>query len=118
MKKAKTIDEVCGKPAGSFEKFCKENPNPDKTVSQNLLYNQYPRIKQLGLTIVTDCDKSIPGIKGEDLKNKLTKKQLELFNKYFGVQTVGMNGIYVYDCEAVLERIFSGKLQGTQKNWD
>lgn len=79
---------------------------------------KYPRIKQLGLTIVTDNAHSIPGIKGQDLKNKLTKKQLEEFCKLFGAQTCGENGMYVYDVEAVLERMFSGELTGTQLFWD
>lgn len=78
----------------------------------------YPRIKQLGLTIVTDYSNAIPGIKGEDLKAKLTPAQLEQFNEFFGAQTCGMNGMYVYDVEAVLERMFGGKLTGSQKHWD
>lgn len=90
----------------------------------------YPRIKQLGLTIVTDDPNSIPGIKWTELKEKLLnlpapanyKKDyyLQLFYKLYGVQTQGINGAYVYDVEAVLERIFSGKLTGTQHPdlWD
>lgn len=82
------------------------------------LYDKYPYIKKLGLTICTDCPDSIPGIKFEDLKNKLTKAQIELFDKYFGFQTFGSNGLYIYDVNSVLERMFSGKLTGTQLFFD
>lgn len=79
----------------------------------------YPRIKQLGLTIVTDCPNSIPGIKWEELKEKLGDK-FEQFSEFYGAQTQGMNGPYVYDIESCLERLFSGKLEGTQHpfSWD
>lgn len=88
----------------------------------------YPRIKQLGLTIVTDCPNSIPGINWVELKEKLLKipvpatykrdYYLQVFYKLFGVQTQGANGAYVYDVEAALEAMFSGKLTGSQKYWD
>lgn len=78
----------------------------------------YPRIKQLGLTIITTESRAIPGIDFKELKEKLTKQQLELFGEYFGCQTCGVNGMYAYDCEAVLERIFSKRLIGTQLFFD
>lgn len=79
---------------------------------------QYPYIKKLGLTIITRCPNSIPGIDGRELHRKLTKEQSKLFFEYFGCQTMGENGMYIYNVEAVLERIFSGKLTGTQFFWD
>jgi len=79
---------------------------------------KYPWIKKLGLTIVADDKNSIPGIKGEDLESKLTPAQLKKFDELFGCQTCGANGAYVYDVEAVLERMFTGKITRTQKFWD
>jgi len=75
---------------------------------------QYPRIKQLGLTIITKNPSAIPGIDFKELKEKLTPKQLEQFGKFYGCQTCGENGGYAYDIEAVLERMFSKRLTGTQ----
>ncbi len=75
---------------------------------------KYPWINKLGLTIVTDCPNSIPGINGKELAKKLGKRNSKRFSDLFGCQTCGMNGMYVYDVEAVLERMFTGKLTGTQ----
>lgn len=74
----------------------------------------YPYVKKLGLTIVTKYPNSIPGINGEELAKKLGKKKTKVFSKLFGCQTCGENGMYVYDVEAVLCRMFTGKLIGTQ----
>lgn len=79
---------------------------------------EYPRIKQLGLTIITKNPNAIPGISGKELAAKLGKKKTKIFSDLFGAQTCGENGMYVYDVEAVLERMFSGKLSGTQLYWD
>ena len=80
--------------------------------------NKYKWINKLGLTIVTKGPDSIPGIRGAELMKKLGKKNAEIFNEYFGCQTVGENGLYVYDVEAVLVRMFEGKLTGTQLFFD
>ena len=79
---------------------------------------KYPRIEQLGLTIITKNPQSIPGIDGKELARKLGKKKTKIFSDLFGAQTCGENGMYVYDVEAVLERMYSGKLTGTQLFWD
>ena len=42
----------------------------------------------------------------------------EQFSEMFGIQTCTMHGPYPWDCEAVLERIASGNLTGTQLCWD
>lgn len=81
------------------------------------IYDRCPRIKQLGLTIVTKSP-CIPGIDGKELAKKLGKRKSKIFSNLFGVQTVGENGMYYYDVEAVLERMFSGSLKGTQLYWD
>lgn len=78
----------------------------------------YPRIFELGLTVITKCPNSIPGIDGKELAKKLGKKKTKIFSDLFGCQTCGENGMHVYDVEAILERMASGKLQGTQKFWD
>lgn len=75
---------------------------------------EYPRIHDLGLTIITKCPDSIPGINFRELAKKLGKEKAKVFCELFGCQTFGGNGLYVYDVEAVLERMFSGKLTGTQ----
>jgi hypothetical protein len=80
--------------------------------------SQYPYIKQLGLTIVTKCPHSIPGINGKELAKKLGKEKMKVFSELFGCQTCGGNGMYVYDVEAVLCRMFTGKKTGSQLLWD
>ena len=74
----------------------------------------YPRINELGLTIITKNPNSIPGISFKELAAKRGEEKSKIFNEMFGCQTVGENGAYIYDVEAVLERMFSGKLTGTQ----
>lgn len=81
-------------------------------------YKYFPRIKELGLTIIQKCPNSSPGIDGKELKKKLGKKKSKIFDELFGCQTMSSNGMYLYDVEAVLERMASGKLIGTQKYWD
>ena len=78
----------------------------------------YPRIKELGLTIVTKNPNAIPGISFKELAAKLGGEKSKIFSDMFGCQTCGENGAYIYDVEAVLERMASGKLTGTQKYWD
>lgn len=81
-----------------------------------LAMKKYPRAEQFGLTI----DRTHPGIAGihsEELREKLGDR-IEEFSELFGIQTCGENGLYVYDVEAVLERMESGKLTGTQLYWD
>jgi len=74
----------------------------------------YPRINQLGLTIITKNPHAIPGINFKELAEKLGEEKSKIFNDLYGCQTCGENGAYIYDVEAVLERMFSGKLTGTQ----
>lgn len=80
----------------------------------------YPRIYELGLVVIREPVDYIPSKKINKILRKLclTKK----FSDYYGIQTGllidGEIGFYAWDVEAVLERIFSGKLIGTQKFWD
>jgi hypothetical protein len=79
----------------------------------------YPRLTQLGIPIREDND-GPPGINGIqlDLALKQAGLSIETFSKLFGCQTCGSNGMYPHDVESVLERMMSGKLTGTQLNWD
>jgi hypothetical protein len=82
---------------------------------------QYKYLDKLGIKIYNEF---YPYIKPEDLEKALTKEQLNLFNTYFGSQTClarkdGGIGVYPYDAESVLVRIFEkGRLTGTQKYFD
>lgn len=78
----------------------------------------YPRITKLGIDIITKYSNAIPGVSFEQIKEKLGDKKYKVFVELFGCQTCGMNGPYAYDVEAVLERMSSRKLIGTQKFWD
>jgi len=78
---------------------------------------RYPRILELGLEVKTDH--ALDYVKWYDLKKALRKHKItKKFGEYFGIQTCFEHGPYAHDVEAVLERIFSGKLIGTQKDWD
>lgn len=89
-----------------------------KNSPQDNFEHEYPRISELGLTIVTKCPNSIPGVSFAEIKEKLGNKKYKIFADMYGCQTCGMNGPYVYDIEAVLERMMSGKLKGTQLFFD
>jgi hypothetical protein len=80
---------------------------------------EYPRIAALGLTICKDP----PMIFRGELHSKLTPEQSKQFSELFGVQTCpidtdGNVGLYPWDAEAVLERMASGRLIGSQLIWD
>lgn len=80
---------------------------------------KYPIISQLGIPVHTN---SIEHILPKELKKYLTKPQQKLFDEYFGAQTCpvvdGECGLYPWDVEAVLHRIFKKELIGTQLFWD
>ena len=82
----------------------------------------YPRLKELGIPII---DGSVRGtdlklaLKGLDEKiGKKTGTSGRQFSKFYGVQTCSGVGSYAHDVEAVLERMLSGNLTGTQLHWD
>jgi len=78
----------------------------------------YPRLKQIGITLTVHTS-GFHYVLPLDLNAALEKHNIrEQFNKLFGVQTCCMEGPYASDCESVLERIFSGKLTGSQLEWD
>lgn len=78
---------------------------------------KYPRIEQYGLKIDTSHEGSIPGIQWGEF-DKLNESQRKIIGELLSGQTCGENGSYVYDVEAALERMESGKLTGTQLYWD
>jgi len=79
---------------------------------------KYPRICELGLEI-KDIGQGYKCVKWEELHKALRKRKIaKLYGQYYGMQTAHEYGPYVHDVEAVLERIFSGNLTGTQKYWD
>ena len=85
------------------------------------IYKNYPRLKELGVPIHEE--QGVKHILGEDLNKVLSKKRRKQFSNLFGAQTCLLRkdnkvGIYPYDAEAVLERMFSGKLTKTQLYWD
>jgi hypothetical protein len=82
----------------------------------------YPRLKELGIPV---NDGSVGGpelyLALEGLDKKTGKKigsHVKQFSKLFGCQTMSGVGPYAHDVEAVLERMLSGKLTGTQLFWD
>lgn len=81
--------------------------------------SEYPRLEELKIPIRKDR-RGPAGVGSEDLDAGLRRAGLSLktFAQLFGCQTAGENGLYPWDVEAVLERMMSGKLTGTQLLWD
>jgi hypothetical protein len=81
---------------------------------------RYPRCKAFGLQ-VRYRDKGWAYITHEDIAKMFTEKGDSFstkFNTMFGVQTCAVEGLYPHDVEAVLERMVSGRITGTQAFWD
>ena len=76
----------------------------------------YPRIRELGLVVVDDG--GVPVVPWHELKRVLSKEKLDEFGRFFGVQTCSPLGLYAWDVSAVLERMRSGRVVGTQACWD
>ena len=108
----KTVDEYCGQPSGTFDKFVKDNSDPDQFAWNA---KRYPNIVKLGIPITKDGN-----VKFKDLRNGLKRHKLsaKIFDNYFGVQTASGEGPYADDVEAVLNRMINKKLTGTQLFWD
>jgi hypothetical protein len=84
---------------------------------QQELFDLYPRINQLGVRIYKT---PVAHVRSKELHAKLKRAGLDgdRFSDLFGVQTCYEKGPYPWDVEAVLERMMSGKLTGTQLLWD
>lgn len=92
----------------------------DSKPNQIAVKASYPQIHKLGLKIYNE---PISHVLSEDLDKVLSKNDRKKFSDYFGVQTCllldnGAQGLYVWDVEAVLERMFSARRTGTQLIWD
>ena len=85
--------------------------------------SNYPNCDKLNIPILTQNGKTY-FVKRKDLDAGLKKANLdaEKFSKLFGSQTCPVIDskpcLYPWDVEAVLERMISGKLTGSQKDWD
>jgi hypothetical protein len=76
----------------------------------------YPRITELGLTVrAAECGLSY--VDRAELREALGPK-LARFNRLLGLQTAIREGVYPWDVESALERLTTGKLTGSQKEWD
>lgn len=79
------------------------------------LEHNYPRLAQLKVQLTPDGWVSSRELRAGLRRGKLKKA---VFDKYFGIQTCPEGGVYPWDAEAVLERMMSGRLTGTQALWD
>jgi hypothetical protein len=73
----------------------------------------YPRCHQIGVSVV---ESPIHHVDRNELNECLVKANLnfDTYAELYGVQTQILQGPYAWDVEAVLERMMSGKLTGTQ----
>ena len=73
----------------------------------------YPRCYQIGVSVV---ESPIHHVDRNELNECLVKAGLnsDTYAELYGVQTQILQGPYAWDVEAVLERMMSGKLTGTQ----
>jgi hypothetical protein len=85
--------------------------------------NDYPRLKQLGVPVHDEAP--IEYVLVADINSALAHHNIDqhTFEEMFGVQTAPViegkgRALYPWDTEAVLERMISGRLTGTQLFWD
>lgn len=81
---------------------------------------KYPNLERLGIPVYHS---SVGYVLCADIDAKLSPMQRALFNELFGIQTCPViegkgPAVYPWDADAVLERMFSGKLTGSQLIWD
>jgi hypothetical protein len=83
--------------------------------------SDYKRLDELGIPVYWDA---VPHVKVKEVTAALAKNDMseQEFNEMFGVQTCPIVGgdaaLYPWDTEAVIERMISGRLTGTQRHWD
>lgn len=83
-------------------------------------WTEYPEIYKLGVQVDIE-ELGPPFVPRDDLHDALKAKSDaydKKFSELFGVQTCHMRGPYPWDVEAVLVRMNTGKLVGTQLLWD
>jgi len=78
---------------------------------------EFPRLKQIGCEVRKN---PIAHVTWTELDEKLADANIDRkrFGEMFGIQTMFAGGPYAWDVEAVLERMFSGHLTGSQRYWD
>ncbi len=76
---------------------------------------EYPRLEELKVEVHQD---PLQYVKREDLKEALGKRKFKQLMRMIGVCTCPINGLYPSDVESALERMESGRLTGTQLDWD
>jgi hypothetical protein len=78
--------------------------------------SQYAQLDRLGIPI---GQSPLPHVAIKDIKAKLSKDQFKAFHRFFGIQTCPsipkLPAVFPGDAEAVLVRMFGGKLVGSQK---
>jgi hypothetical protein len=75
--------------------------------------SEYPRCEQIGATIFLE---PVPHIPRSKLLKCLEDAGIDIdkYSELYGIQTQCTYSPYPWDVEAVLERMMSGKLTGTQ----
>lgn len=109
--KTRWSDDVCEH--GEMREWCKKCKDPA---------SDYPRLKQMGIPV--GLKRQLRYVLADDLVDGLNRHCLsgDVFDELFGVQTCPViddkPAFYPWDVEAVLERMITGKLTGSQKYWD
>jgi len=80
--------------------------------------NSYPALQTVGVPVHTSKRYRFDYVLTSDLDTKLTKPERQQFNRLFGIQTCPVveegSAVYAWDAEAVMVRMKTGKLVGTQ----
>jgi|DEB0MinimDraft_6_1074348.scaffolds.fasta_scaffold118276_2 hypothetical protein len=80
----------------------------------------YPRCSQMNIRVAVREESNFDYIPFEQLHGALDEQEADTpgfsedFHRYFGKQTIAAGGPYPSDVEATLERLFSGRVTGTQ----
>lgn len=77
----------------------------------------YPFIYEIGASVDV-YDIGTPFVPRNSIRSALSQADFETFSNLFGCQTMSEHGPYPWDVEAVLVRMLTGKLTGTQLIWD
>jgi hypothetical protein len=89
------------------------------TMPNVLQAEEYPNIRRLGVRILTE---PCACVLVEELKKAMKPRQYAWFSDLFGIQTNPMidqgPALYAWDVEDVLERMSTGRRQGSQLLWD
>lgn len=93
-----------------------DDGTPWDDLELDLKYPQYPCISRLDVEIQM---LPVQHIRREELRGALDREGIaDKFDEFYGVQTCYVDGPFPWDVEAVLTRIWHGRLEGTQRYWD